>query len=130
MTSEISGGLSREGERRERFSGRVSNRPGVKSVRITTHPQELDNPALYEELADVPYISEVRTVNWNNETPPAGSLLWIRGDYRRLETHTAEDPAISDREILPLPEEECHCFLEGRGTADARALWANSIGGA
>lgn len=64
-------------------------------------------------------------MNWNNETPPAGFLLWIRGGYRRLETHIAEDPAISDHAILPLTEEECHCFLVGQGTADARALWAN-----
>ena len=97
----------------------------MKRIRITIHPQELDNPRLYEVLTDASYVSEVRTVNWNNETPPAGFLLWIRGDYRRLETRIADDPAISDYEILPITDEECHCFLEGRGTADARALWAN-----
>lgn len=97
----------------------------MKRVRITIHPQELDNPGLYEELTDASYISEVRTVNWNNETPPAGFLLWIRGDYRRLETHIEDDPVISDYELLPLSDDECHCFLSGRGTADARELWAN-----
>lgn len=97
----------------------------MKRIRITIHPQGLDNPRLYEVLTDASYVSDVRTVNWNNETPPAGFLLWIRGDYRRLETHIAEDPTISDYEILPITDEECHCFLEGRGTADARALWAN-----
>jgi hypothetical protein len=97
----------------------------MKRVRITIHPQELENPTLYRRLTDAPYISEVRTVNWNNGTPPAGFLLWIRGEYRRLEPHLEADPQISDYEILPLTDDECHCFLEGRGPEDARRLWAN-----
>ena len=97
----------------------------MKRVRITIHPQELDNPTLYEHLTDAPYVSEIRTVNWNNETPPAGFLLWIRGDHRRLERRLADDPDVSDYEVLPLSDRECHCFLEGVGTPDARELWAN-----
>ena len=97
----------------------------MKRVRITIHPQELDNPTLYEHLTDAPYVSEVRTLNWNNETLPAGFLLWIRGEYRRLEGPLSDAPDVSDYEILPLSDEECHCFLEGTGTADARELWAN-----
>jgi len=97
----------------------------MKRVRITIHPQELDNPALYEHLTAAPYIDEVQTLNWNNETPPAGFLLWIRGEYRRLEDVLATDPEVSEYELFPLSEAECHCVLEGAGTADARALWAN-----
>jgi hypothetical protein len=123
MTPDIYEGFIRRS--RERFSGPAPNRPPMKRVRITIHPQELDNPDLYEVLTDAPYVSAVRTVNWNNETPPAGFLLWIRGDYRRLEEEIVADPVISNYEILPLTDEECHCFLEGKGTADARALWAN-----
>ncbi|QLD90346.1 helix-turn-helix domain-containing protein [Natronomonas salina] len=97
----------------------------MKRVQITIYPQGLDNPSLYEHLTDASYISEVRTVNWNNETPPAGFLLWIRGDYQRLEDRLAAESGISDYEILPLSDDECHCFLEGAGTADARRLWSN-----
>ncbi len=97
----------------------------MKRVRITIHPQELDNPTLYGHLTHAPYISEVRTLNWNNETPPAGFLLWIRGDYRRLEGVLTDAPDVSDYEILPLSDEECHCFVEGTGPADSRELWAN-----
>lgn len=98
----------------------------MKRVRITIYPQDLDNPSLYEHITDAAYIAEVRTVNWNNETPPAGFLLWIRGDYDRLEEeYLTVDSDVWDYEILPLSDDECHCFLEGPGTADARTLWAN-----
>lgn len=97
----------------------------MKRVRITIYPQDLDNPELYRRITDAPYISEVQTVNWNNKTPPAGFLLWIRGDYRRLEEEIKDDPQVSDYDILPLTDNECHCFLEGTGPEDAQKLWAN-----
>ena len=97
----------------------------MKRVRITIHPQDLDNPSLYRVLTDAEYVSEVRTVNWNNRTPPAAFLLWIRGDYRRLEGVLARDDEVLAYELLPVTATECYCFLEGEGPADSRALWEN-----
>lgn len=97
----------------------------MKRVRLTIHPQETDTPWLYDHLTAAEYITDVETVNWNNATAPAGFLLWIRGDYQRLEAELSEASGVSDYEILPLSETECHCFVAGDGTADARALWAN-----
>jgi hypothetical protein len=97
----------------------------MKRVRVTIHPQGLDNPPLYERITEATYLSEVRTVNWNIRTPPAGWLLRMRGDHSRFADVLDDDPDVLDHEILPVSETEFYCFFEGRGTAAARELWEN-----
>lgn len=45
----------------------------MKRVQITIYPQQLDNPHLYQHLIEAEYISDVRTVNWNNQHHRLGS---------------------------------------------------------
>ena len=97
----------------------------MKRVRVTIHPQDLDNPSLYRVLTDADYLSTVETVNWNNRTSPAGFLLRIRGDYERLEAELAGDEEVLASELLPVTDDECYLFVEGEGPADSRALWEN-----
>ncbi|WP_440991704.1 helix-turn-helix domain-containing protein [Haloarchaeobius baliensis] len=97
----------------------------MKRVRVTIHPQSLENPTLYERLTRAPYLRRVQTVNWNIREPPAAFLLRLRGDYERLVPELEADDQMLDHELLPVSDRECYLFLKGHAPAEARALWEN-----
>lgn len=54
----------------------------MKRVRIMMDPHGIPLPPVYERLTrGAEDLSRVHIVNWNVSQPPAGFLLWLRGDY-------------------------------------------------
>jgi hypothetical protein len=98
----------------------------MKRVRITIDPHGIPLPPIYERMTrGSESLSAVRIVNWNVAEPPAGFLLWLRGDYRQFAGALASDASVDDYEILPLTDDECYCFLSGETGPASRALFEN-----
>jgi hypothetical protein len=97
----------------------------MKRVRITMDPHSVPLPPIYERMTRGSDSLAVRIVNWNVADPPAGFLLWLRGDYHRFESVLDSDDAVDDFEMLPLSDEECYCFLSGETGPASRALFGN-----
>lgn len=98
----------------------------MKRVRISLDPGERAMPPIYERMTvGADYLSSVSIVNWNVAEPPVGFLLRFEGDYRRFEAELEGDDAVADYAILPITDDECHCFLSGQTGPAARALFEN-----
>ncbi|WP_440007210.1 helix-turn-helix domain-containing protein [Halomicrococcus sp. SG-WS-1] len=98
----------------------------MKRVRITIRPPDVYLPPVYELVTrGAEYLDRTRIVNWNVSSPPAGFLLRIRGEYRRLEDALADGANLREFEIFPITDEECHCFLTAEAPTVARALFDN-----
>lgn len=98
----------------------------MKRVRITLSPPADYLPPVYRLLTqEASYLSRVEIVNWNVAKPPVGFLLFVRGEFHRLEQAVEEMDNVSDFEIFPNGETEAYCFLAAEGTTVGRALFEN-----
>ena len=98
----------------------------VKRVRITVRPNESELPLTYEHVTGEDERSvRVEVVNWNITRPEAAFLLRVRGDIPKFQDLLEQDPSVTDHELLPVADGEGYCFIRGKGTSDARALWEN-----
>ncbi len=98
----------------------------MKRVRITISPPDEYLPPVYRLLTrEASYLSYVRIVNWNVADPPAGFLLWVRGDYRRLGRALEDGANVRDAELFPNGEDEAYCFLAADRSTPARLLFEN-----
>lgn len=98
----------------------------MKRVRITIHPPDVYFPRAYELLTgEAGHVGRVRIVNWNVSTPPAGFLLRVRADARRLEDALAGVANVRDYELFPIADGECYCFLAAEEVTVGRALFDN-----
>ncbi|WP_254612537.1 helix-turn-helix domain-containing protein [Haloterrigena gelatinilytica] len=98
----------------------------MKRIRITLDPAGDYAPPLYRRFAGgASYLERVHIINWNVASPPTAFLLWLRGDYRRLEAELEASENADEYELLPLADRECHCFLEGAVADAARLLFEN-----
>ncbi|MWV40498.1 helix-turn-helix domain-containing protein [Natrialba sp. INN-245] len=100
----------------------------MKRVRITISPPDEYLPPVYRLLTrEASYLSYVRIVNWNVADPPAGFLLWVRGDYRRLGRALEDGANVRDAELFPNGDDEAYCFLAADRSTPARLLFENFI---
>lgn len=98
----------------------------MKRVRLTISPPEDHLPPAYRRLTlEAPSLSTVRIVNWNVAEPPVGFLLWVQGDYRRLEAAFEDVPNVREIELFPNGDETAYCFLAAEESTPARALFEN-----
>ena len=98
----------------------------MKRVRITIAPPDAYLPPVYRLLTrEATYLTRVRIVNWNVAEPPVGFLLWVRGDYRRLERALETGENVRDFAVFPDGDDEAHCFLAAERTTPARSLFEN-----
>lgn len=98
----------------------------MKRVRLTITPPEEYLPPVYRLLTrEASYLSRVRIVNWNVADPPAGFLIWIQGEYRRLERALGDAENVREFEVFPDGDRAAYCFLAAEGPTPGRALFAH-----
>lgn len=98
----------------------------MKRVRITITPPDAYLPPVYRLLTrEAAYLSRVEIVNWNVAEPPAGFLLRVRGDYRRLGRALEDGENVRDFELFPDGEDEAYCFLAAANPTASRPLFEN-----
>lgn len=98
----------------------------MKRVRITISPPDEYLPPVYRLLTrEASYLPRVQIVNWNVADPPAGFLLRVRGDYRRLGRALEGGENVRDFELFPEGDDEAYCFLAAERSTPARLLFEN-----
>lgn len=98
----------------------------MKRVRVSIAPPDAYLPPVYRLITvEADYLRRVQIVNWNVAEPPVGFLLWLDGEYDRLEAALAGRESVQEYHLFPTGEREAYCFLAAAGITAARALFEN-----